>query len=47
MVLKAAAGMIQLDENQIKAGDCNRDDKVNTADAVLILKFAAGMISEF
>ena len=46
-VLKAAAGMIQLDEGQSTAGDCNRDGTVNTADAVLILKYAAGMITSF
>ena len=44
VLLKAAAGMITLDENQIAAGDCNGDGKVNTSDAVMILKYAAGMI---
>ena len=46
-ILKAAAGMMELNEAQTKAGDCNGDGKVNTADAVLILKYAAGMITSF
>ena len=46
-ILKYAAGMVQLDENQQAAADINHDGKVNTADAVLILKYAAGMITEF
>ena len=47
VVLKYAAGMISLDNNQLVAGDTNHDGKVNTADAVLILKYAAGMITAF
>ena len=39
--------MIAQDENNSLSGDCNHDGKVNTADAVLILKYAAGMITEF
>ena len=46
-ILKAAAGMMTLDEKQSRLGDCNGDGKVNTSDAVMILKYAAGMISGF
>ena len=38
--------MIVPTEAQRVAGDCNRDGKVNTGDAVIILKYAAGMITE-
>ena len=47
LVLKAAAGMLNLTSEQQKCGDCNHDNTVNTADAVLILKYAAGMITSF
>ena len=47
LVLKEAAGMINLTTEQLIYGDCNHDGKVNTADAVLILKYAAGMITSF
>ena len=47
LVLKEAAGIINLTTEQLKCGDCNHDNKVNTADAVLILKYAAGMITTF
>ena len=46
-VLKYAAGMISFDNDQLIAANTNKDGKVNTADAVLILKYAAGMITEF
>ena len=46
-VLKTAAGMLNLTEEQIKAADVDKNGKVDTADAVLILKYAAGMITEF
>ena len=39
--------MLTLDDNLMIAANTNKDDKVNTADAVLILKYAAGMITEF
>ena len=45
LVLKEAAGIINLTTEQLKCGDTNHDGKVNTADAVLILKYAAGMIT--
>ena len=44
-VLGIKTAILQLDEKQLTAGDCNRDGKINTADAVLILKYAAGMIA--
>lgn len=47
VILKIAAGILQLTDEQAKVGDVNRDGKVNTADATLILKYAAGMIAEF
>ena len=47
IVLKYAAGMVQLDDTQFIAANTNKDDKVNTSDAVLILKYAAGMITGF
>lgn len=41
------AGIINLTAEQQISGDTTHDGKVNTADAVLILKYAAGMITEF
>ena len=46
-ILKAAAGMLTLEDAQVQAADCNRDGNVNTADAALILKYAAGLINGF
>ncbi|MBQ9949947.1 MAG: dockerin type I repeat-containing protein [Clostridia bacterium] len=47
MILKYAAGLAELDEEQAQAADTTGDGTVNTGDAVAILKFAAGIISEF
>lgn len=46
-VLKYAAGMIALTNEQLRTGDTSHDGIVNTADAVLMLKYAAGMIIRF
>ena len=39
--------MVILDCTSFTAADVNHDDKVNTSDAVMILRYAAGIIMEF
>ena len=46
VILKLAAGMTTLTEEQAKAADVNHDGIADTRDVVIILKFMAGMISE-
>ena len=43
-ILRFAAEMAELTEEQMRAADVNCDGVVNTGDAVLILKYAAGII---
>lgn len=47
MVLKASVGKIELDTHQQIAADVNGDDKVNEADAALILQMAVRKITTF
>jgi uncharacterized protein YkwD len=46
LALKAAVGLIPLDDSQKAIADVNSDTKINTADAVLILKRAVGLIDD-
>ena len=43
-VLKHAANITSLDENNCQAADLNQDNKVNTTDALMILKIVAGLL---
>ena len=45
--LKYDAGIIELNEKQLKAGDVNGDNEVDSLDATMILKFDAGIIDTF
>ncbi|MBQ9949813.1 MAG: choice-of-anchor J domain-containing protein [Clostridia bacterium] len=47
LILRSAAGLIELTEAQLAAADTAADGKVNTGDAVAILKYSAGIITEF
>ncbi|MBQ7646338.1 MAG: Ig-like domain-containing protein [Clostridia bacterium] len=47
LALKYDAGMIQLNDAEIKAADVNSDDESNSLDATLILKHDAGIINIF
>lgn len=46
MVLKIAANLITPEDVQKNAADVNGDGNINSADALLILKYAAGLIQE-
>ena len=45
--VKAAGGLIELTDLQRLAADVNRDNTVNATDALQILKYAGGLITEF
>ncbi|MBQ9950392.1 MAG: hypothetical protein IJO93_06715 [Clostridia bacterium] len=46
MILRHVAEIIELTPEQLLAADANGDDVVNTGDAVAILRFVAGLITE-
>ena len=47
MVLRHDANIIQLDDSQLKAAEVNGDGKVNYLDAIMILRYEAGIIKNF
>ena len=47
MVLRHDANIIKLDDSQLKAADVNDDGKVDVLDAVMILRYEAGIIKSF
>ncbi len=44
MVLKASVNIISINT---EIGDVNRDGKINSADALLILRYSVGIITQF
>ncbi len=47
IVLRAAVGKVELDEDSTLRADVNADEKLDAKDALEILKFAVGKITEF
>ena len=47
MVLRHDAEIIELEENQLKAADVNKDGEVNFLDAIMILRYDAEIIDSF
>lgn len=46
MVLRTAAGLLELDGSLAEAADVYRDGRIDTKDAVLVLRFVTGQVSE-